>query len=238
MLRRPGRLNVSRTNRVLVVVALLLVAGCQATAPSQPASSPAATSVASPEASPVSSAGPSPTSPPPTVEPTEPPAPSATPGPVWTAQPQPSLALQASGAPALPTKVAVVDTTVPCELGTGESCARWKVSWLEANPTDVTIRVYGVITCLHEPTPSSVGTVKCLKSGDFIPPASLVLLATAPASDASLTLDLAIGETNGVGWLPGAGPTVYAIIVQAVNDKGGSIFAFALVSGSCWGCVL
>ena len=228
----------SRPQRILAIGALLLVAGCQATSPSQSATSPTESSVASAASTPAPTTIPNPTIAPPTAEPTQPPAASATPGPAWTAQPQPSLALQASGAPALPTKVAVVDTGTTCDLGTGESCVRWKASWLEANPTDVAVRVYGVTTCLHEPTPSSVGDVKCLKSGDFIPPASLVLLAEAPATDASTTFDLAIGETSGVGWLPGAGPTVYAVIIQAVNDKGGSVFAFALVSGSCWGCVL
>lgn len=237
--RRPGRLNVSPAQRILAIGALLLVAACQAASPTQSATSPTDSSLASAAPSPASTATvPNPTIAAPTVEPSQPPAASATPSPAWTAQPQPSLALQASGAPALPTKVAVVDTSTACDLGTGESCVRWKASWLEANPTDVTVRVYGVTTCLHEPTASSVGDVKCLKSGDFIPPASLVLLAEAPATDASTTFDLAIGETSGVGWLPGAGPTVYAVIMQAVNDKGGSIFAFALVSGSCWGCVL
>lgn len=231
----------SRAKRVVVVCALALMAGCQATPPNPSATSPAATSAASateatssgtPVSSPIASPAASPT-----VEPagSEPPG---TPGPAWTGQPQPSLALPASGAPAVPTRVAMVDSGVACDFGTAEACERWKVSWLESNPTDVAIRVYGVTTCLHEPTASSEGTVKCLRSGDFIPPSSLVLLASAPASDGSTTLDLAIGETSAVGWLPGAGPIVYAVIVQAVNDKGGSIFAFALVSGSCWGCVL
>jgi hypothetical protein len=146
--------------------------------------------------------------------------------------------MQAAGAPTIPSKVHMADTTATCDFGTGEACVRWKVSWVEASPADATIRIYGVTTCLHRPTASSAGNVSCLSSGDTIPSKSLVLLTTAPASAGSTTMDLAIGETIGVGWLPGFGPTVYAVIVQAVNAHGGSLFAFALVGGSCYGCAL
>lgn len=224
-----------RAERVLAVCVLLTIAGCQAVS-SVPSVSPSGAASAS--GAPVSSDTASSGAPSPTAQPTESAEPPATLGPTYSAAPQPSIALQADGAPALPTKVKMVDSTAACDFGTGESCVRWKVSWLEANPADVTIRIYGVTTCLHEPTPSSEGTVKCLSSGDVIPSASLVLLSTAPASAGSTTVDLANGETTGIGWLPGAGPTVYAVIVQAVNADGGSLFAFALVGGSCWGCVL
>jgi hypothetical protein len=233
---------VRRAQRILAVLVLLVIGGCQAVAPSPPASSPATSGPLATEAP--GSQAPVPTeiaaapTPSPTAEPTESAAPPATPGPTYSAQPQASLALQADGAPTLPTKVRMIDTGATCDPGTGESCVRWQVSWLEADPADVTIRIYGVTTCLHEPTASFEGDVKSLSSGDFVPPASLLLLASAPASAGSATLDLVTGETTALGWLPGGGPTVYAVIVQAVNADGGSLFAFVLVSGSCWGCVL
>ncbi len=164
---------------------------------------------------------------------------SASPEPLSTyvAQPQPSLALSGSGSPALPTKVRFEKLSTPCDLGPSESCGWFRVAWLEASPGDVSIRVYAVTTCLHTPT-ASTPVVKCLVSGDSIPPASLVLLGTAPAAAGTLPFKLGEGETAALGWLPGHGPAVDAVVVQAVNAHGGSLFFFAAVSGNCYGCVL
>jgi hypothetical protein len=237
-----------RASWVAIVGTTLVLAGCQATNPSPSVVSP--TPTPPPASSPVTP-GPtvepaSPTPPPPTStpEPTAPPAASATPNATAVPptsgppSPQPTIALSATGAPSLPTKVNVDTTTDACDLGTGEACATWRATWQAVPSPGVTIRVYGVTTCLHEPTPSSSGEVKCLSNGDTIPSKSLTLLAAAPGADGSVTFQLATGEGTALGWLPGGGPQVYAIVVQAVNASGGSSFVFAAVSGSVYGNTL
>ncbi len=78
--------------------------------------------------------------------------------------------------------------------------------------------------------------MKCLVNGDTIPAASLVLLGSSPATAGSLEFKLGGGATASLGFLPVFGPEVDAVVVQAVNAHGGSMFAWAAVSGSCFGC--
>jgi hypothetical protein len=118
-----------------------------------------------------------------------------------------------------------------------EGCEWLRVAWQEANPSGVTIRVYAVTACLHTPTASSP-SAKCVVDGDTIPKAALLLLGTAPASAGSFSFVLAEGETAALGWLPGNGPEVDAIVLQAVNNDGGSSFAIVASSDSCNGCTL
>jgi 5'-3' exonuclease len=118
-----------------------------------------------------------------------------------------------------------------------ESCESLRVTWQEANPTGVTIRVYAVTACLHVPS-ASMRSAACLVDGDAIPRGSLVLLGSVPASASSFSFVLGIGETTALGWLPGFGPNVDAVVLQAINAYGGSSFAIAGSSRSCYGCVL
>jgi len=104
------------------------------------------------------------------------------------------------------------------------------VAWREANPTGVTIRVYAVTTCLHTYNLSKPKT-KCLMNGDVIPTGSLLLLGSAPASARSFSFVLGEGETVAFGWLPGGGPDVDAVVLQAVNTHGGSLFAIVGSAG-------
>lgn len=218
-----------RRTLIVALSAATILAACQAIAPSpsalsSPATSeptPSATSTPAPSASLVPSA-----------------SPSAVPQATYFPQPQPSLALLAAGSPALPTRVRFDQSATPCDLGPNESCSRFRVFWLEASPADITIRVYAVTTCLHKPTASTPGDVKCLVNGDTSPPSSLLLLGTAPASTRSLSFELGEGETAALGFLPGWGPEVDAVVVQAVNAAGGSLFAFGAVSCGCFGCAL
>jgi len=103
------------------------------------------------------------------------------------------------------------------------------------------MRIYAVTTCLHTPT-ASQPNAQCLVNGDTIPKASLLLLGTAPASARSFAFVLTspYGEGNfSFGSLPGQGPEVDSIVLQAVNRNGGSLFAFvATSSAGCYGCVL
>ena len=152
--------------------------------------------------------------------------------------PQPSLAMPAPGAPADPRSVRLEYFPDQCDsVNANEACTLFRVVWQEAGPTDVTIRVYAVTSCLHTPT-ASKPSAECLVDGDSIPKASLLLLGSAPASDRSFLFVLGEGETAALGWLPGGGPDVDAVVLQAVNTYGGSQFAIAGSSGSCYGCTL
>ncbi|MGA3031211.1 MAG: hypothetical protein ABSE58_10870 [Candidatus Limnocylindrales bacterium] len=51
--------------------------------------------------------------------------------------------------------------------------------------------------------------------------------AAAVAADPRNRRLLAEGETAAFGWLPGGGPDVDAVVLQAVNAHGGSQFAIA-----------
>jgi hypothetical protein len=122
-------------------------------------------------------------------------------------------------------------------MNPNESCEWLHVAWREVNSTGVTIRVYAVTTCLHTAT-ASKPSARCLLDGDTIPRGSLVLLGSAPASARSFSFVLGVGETMALGWLPGFGPDVDAVVLQAVNAHGGSPFAIAGSSGTCWGYTL
>jgi len=235
-----------RTRNALVVAlcAVTLVAACQSsdasaslaaqatpshqTGPSLPAGTAAAETVA-PQ---------TPAEPSPSPEATASPSPLASPGRTYVPAPQPSLALGAPGAPADLTGVRLEYPQDQCDsVSPNEGCAWLRVVWQEASPTDVTIRVYAVTSCLRAPTESNPNT-KCVVDGDPIPRASLLLLGSAPASDRSFSFVLGEGETAALGWLPGGGPDVDAVVLQAVNAQGGSQFAIAASSGSCLGCTL
>jgi hypothetical protein len=236
-----------RTRNALVVAlcAATLVAGCQSsgasaslaaqatpshqTGPSLPSGTAAAETVA-PQ---------TPAEPSPSPEATASPSPLPSPGRTYVPAPQPSLALGAAGAPADLTSVRLEYLQDRCDsVNPNEGCAWLRVVWQEASPIDVTIRVYAVTSCLHMPTTSGP-SAQCVVDGDSIPRASLLLLGTAPASDLSFSFVLAQGETAALGWLPGGGPDVDAVVLQAVNAHGGSQFAIAGSSGSCYGsCTL
>lgn len=195
-----------------------------------PRTNPAAETMADETAAPAT-----PTPPAPTMSPT----PTVLPEASYVPAPQPSLAKAAPGAPALPTSTRLDFLTDPCTLANQDyGCSSLRVVWQETEPSDVTIRVYAFTGCLHTPSASKLNA-SCIEDGDTIPTASLVLLGTAPASDGSFSFTLASGgEGTQLGQIRGNGPDVEAIVLQAVNSKGGSSFAIAASSGSCYGCVL
>lgn len=156
---------------------------------------------------------------------------------MYSPAPQPSVIVPGSGGPAVPGNARLAYLQEQCTFGTDEACQALRVTWTYANPANVTIRVYAVTACLHEATASNPN-VTCMLDGDTIPPGSLVLLGTAPASADALSFKLGAGETPGLGWMPGFGPAVYSIVLQAVDANGGSLFAIAGTSGQCFGCTL
>jgi len=110
----------------------------------------------------------------------------------------------------------------------------------ESNPSGVTIRIYALTACLHSAT-ASKPNASCVDAGDTIPKADLLILGTAPASAGSYSfvLEEPIGEgLFGFGLLPGDGPIVQAILLQAVGPGGGSAFAIVATTGGCYGCIL
>ncbi len=225
--------------RLFGAVLLVVLAGCQSSNPSPPVTaSPAPAAVETQPGPSTSQAAPSQPTGTAMPSPTSAPTPVPTSGPTYSPWPQPSIALAADAAPAMPTKVRMVETNAPCALGTSEACAEWRVTWVQAAPTDVAVRVYAVTQCLHPQDPAASAEVKCLLDGDVIPTKALVVLGEAPAATGALTFQLATGETSALGWLPGGGPSVFAVVVQAVNADGGSLFAFAAVSGYCPSCTL
>ena len=230
---------------VLVACAATILAACgsnsQMTAPStQAAVAPVGPG---PSLTPIppsaTSTGPIPTLQSPSPLTTTSPPPSILPGTTYLPGPQPSLALAAPGAPALPTGTGLDYPTDQCNsVNQTEGCEWLRVTWQAPNPSGVTIRVYASTACLHTPT-ASKPDVKCIVSGDTIPRASLLILGTAPASARTLSFVLAPGgEGSAFGSLPGGGPNVQAILLQAVNTHGGSPFVIVASSGSCYGCVL
>jgi hypothetical protein len=159
------------------------------------------------------------------------PLPSTFPETTYVPAPQPSLALPAPAAPAIPTDDRLDFLPNPCSsVNPQEACAWLQVAWQEADSSGTTIRVYAVTACLHTPT-ASRPTPKCIYDGDAIPRASLLLLGSAPAAARTFSFALAEGENTTFGWLPGGGPDVYAVVLQAVNAQGGSPFAIAGSSG-------
>jgi hypothetical protein len=151
--------------------------------------------------------------------------PVASPTPAPTATPTPSLAPSLTPVPpAAPTNVVETDLVPPakCPTAYGASCFAYKVTWSEADPAGVTVKLYAVTKCLAKP--------HCLTAATAIPSADLALLGTAPASKGVISFVVGDGETYGDGWLPGSKGTtlyVYATVIQASTVSGVSSFVIA-----------
>lgn len=157
----------------------------------------------------------------PTPNPTATPAASQTTAPT----PTPTLAPTATHAPTAPpagqvapTSVKLVDLPQPatCPAAYSVSCFAYKVTWTQANPTGVTIKVYAVTKCIAKP--------HCLKSTTPIPSSDLYLLSSAAASKGTLTFIVGDGESNGDGWVKSGGKTLFlwAVVVKASSAAGDS----------------
>ncbi len=225
-----------------------VVAACGSSGPqiTQPPRTPAAPTSPglSPTlpATPVASPSPTPALASPSEPVTDSPTPSQLPEVTYSPAPQPSLALTAAGSPSLPTGLGLSYPSEQCSSSNADEPCEWlRVTWREANPSGVTIRIYAVTACLHTPT-ASQPNAQCLVNGDTIPAASLLIMGTAPASARSFAFVLTspYGEGNfSLGALPGGGPEVDSIVLQAVDRDGGSLFAFvATSSAGCYGCIL
>ena len=134
--------------------------------------------------------------------------------------------------PATPT-----DTTFtggPVRLvGTSWTTA-FRITWKEANPSGVTIRIYGVTKCLVGSLPSLGAQVPCITPKTVIPTSDLVLMASVPSA------------TSTYQWtgFAGAGAPIndskhvyYGILIAAANDAGRSPYVLVTSSLFCNGCV-
>lgn len=233
---------------VLALCAASILAACgssrQVTTPStEIRATPSSPGPAAPAlASAAPSISPTPTLPSPTEQATATSTPSVGPEVTYVPRPQPSIAWTGPGAPAIPTRVGLSYPSDQCTpLNQDEGCSWLRVTWREANPGGVTIRVYAVTECLHAAT-ASTPSAKCMVNGDMIPKGALLLLGTAPASARSFSFVLAEDGGKGdfaLGSLPGYGPDVQTIVLQAVNSQGGSLVAIVATSpAGCYGCIL
>jgi len=151
---------------------------------------------------------------------------------------QPPMVRAGASGPAAPTATGLSLPDQPCTLA--DTCEWLRVTWREPNPSGVTIRIYALTACLHSAT-ATKPQASCVDAGDTIPKADLLILGTALASAGaySFELEFPIGEGFfGFGLLPGNGPIVQAILLQAVGPGGGSPFAIVATTGDCYGCIL
>jgi len=109
------------------------------------------------------------------------------------------------------------------------------VTWRAPLSEGVEIRVYGVTECIAEPADPEPGTSgPCLVVHTPLPESVRTLLATAPASDGTVSW----AWTEETGCNPGlandpAGPPYFSVVLAAYGPSGHSIFAIA-ESGQWW----
>jgi hypothetical protein len=145
------------------------------------------------------------------------PSPTVTPAPTPTATPAP---------PAAPTAVKIADLPQPakCPAAYSVSCFEYKVTWTEANPAGVTIKIYAVTKCLSKP--------HCTLAATKIPAADLVLVSSSAASKGSVTFIVGDGESQGDGWVVTGGKQlpIWSVVVQASSASGTSPIVIAWTS--------
>jgi hypothetical protein len=116
------------------------------------------------------------------------------------------------------------------------SCFSYQVTWKQADPTGVTIKIYAVKDCLNPPiAPDKART--CVTPGTIVPTASLILLGSVPAATGTFTFQLNDGATYGYGWFT-SGDYAYAVIVRATNAAGVSPWIIAGSSSKCDACAI
>ena len=134
-------------------------------------------------------------------------------------------------APVAPTGTAFEETMA---AGGGDVMA-FRVSWKEANPTGVTIRIYGVTRCLVEALPPLFSQVPCITPKTAIPSADLSLMASLPAATEVYSWTAPSGEGSPI--LDPTGRFVYyGILITAVNNVGRSAYVLVTASTFCNGC--
>ncbi len=212
----------------VALLAALLVGGCSATTVDTPTPT-----VASPSA-------PSPTTEPTTLAsaiasdaPASTPAPSPTSSPTSAPTATPTSAPAANVPPAAPTHVHVsVKDSDPGNVGYATK-ATITITFQEANPDGVTMKVYGVIPCL--PKVKLEGT-PCLSRGTPLPASTREFAAQAAATDGKVTWTWPAWEDIGGAVMSNGSQSYESIVIAAYNPAGHSRFVIVDTSHWCDGC--
>jgi hypothetical protein len=108
-----------------------------------------------------------------------------------------------------------------------------KVSWNEASPKGVTIRVFGVTACLPR---SNKDHSACLVKGTPLPDGIRKLLAKAPASKGSVSWTWPNWEDAGGAVMTHGSTQYWALVVAAYNPAGHSRFVILDTGEFCPTC--
>jgi len=160
--------------------------------------------------------------------PTEAPTPTPTAAP--TAMPPPPVA---DAPPAAPTHTqVVVKTSDPGNVGY-DTRADITITFREANPDGVRVRVYGVIPCL--PTTKVEGS-PCLSKGTRLPASTRDFVAQAPAADGKVTWTWPAWEDIGGAVMANGSQAYESIVIATYNAAGHSRFVIVQTAIYCPGC--
>jgi hypothetical protein len=152
---------------------------------------------------------------------------------VWAAPGDAGCAVAKLGPPAAPTNAHLTSTYTFADNG---PTTQWTVTWREASPAGVSIRLYGLTTCLQQATPTTP-QVSCVTKGMAIPSADLQVIRTVPASAGSYSWSGPGGEGDYAAsvW---PGTLYYGLFLVAVNGSGRSSPVLVASAGACYECTL
>jgi len=111
----------------------------------------------------------------------------------------------------------------------------YRVSWKEANPSGVTIRIYGVTTCPLDVHAAMGAQGPCFTSKTVIPAADLNLAASRPASTGVYRWSAPSGAGDPM-YDPTGHIQYYGILISAVNQVGRSAYVLVTARKYCAGC--
>lgn len=104
----------------------------------------------------------------------------------------------------------------------GGSIENYNVRWSEANPTGVTVRIYGLLKCLG-PASATQTLFPCVTPKTVIPAADLVLIGQVAASAGTFTWSATFGPRSGpLHWAAVGNDLIYGVLITAVNAAGSS----------------
>src|SRR3954469_1205088 len=176
--------------------------------------------------------GPSPTTAPtdaPTVAPTVAPTDAPTPAPTPSPTPRPSVAI----VPAAPSTVKIAfKGSDPGGMGYDTDMTT-TITWKEADPEGVTIRVFGVTACLPR---TKVDHAPCLAKGTPLPANVREMIASEPASKGRVSWTWPNWEDAG-GAVMARGDAFYdSVVIAAYNKAGHSKFVIVRTGEYCPDC--
>ena len=207
-----------RLRAILLPVAVVVLAACQAATVAPSASPVAAVPTPSPSAAPTPS---------PTAAPTSSPPPKPTP---LAATPVPSAG---QAVPPPPTAVKIsFKTSDPDNVGY-DAVMTTTISWKEAQMAGTEIRVYGVTACLP---PEGQDPAPCLVVNTPLPASVRELITKAPAANGKVSWSWPNWEDVG-GAVADRGDTYYyAFVIAAYNSAGHSKFVIVRSGEYCSDC--